>query len=893
MRTIRELAEENKDEYEVVHNTLTKRIYMDDIIDGCDTEQDLILLYEQLIEVMNKGKFELKKWGSNSPKVLELIADSDKVFRDSVVFEKNEPMKTLGVYWSPREDFICFKINIRFSENATKRSFLSDILKIFDPMGWIAPVTICFKMLFQELWLRKLTWDSVLPCDIIKKWDKIKSELGYLEEVKLSRFIGGRKIIDFQGFSDASEKAYGAVVFVRVVDDDGIHHVSLLTAKTRVAPLKPVTVPRLELCGAQLLATLMKSVISALEVENSKIFCWSDSKIVLSWISSVPKKWNSFVQNRVSNIIELLPQATWNYVRSADNPADLISRGIAPKTLVSNKISWQGPSWLSEFKPLDETSETFETDLELRPKYVMISVVSETFWTDYVKRFSSLSKLLRVLRFLFRCKKKFKHKNNNSVTDWLTVDEINFANTFLINKLQGECFRDEFDSLSKYGHVKKESKLFALTPFLDEKGLLRVGGRLHNLKSEYIKKHPIVLPTKHFIKLMVHQKHIENLHAGQKFLINLIRKDYWALNLSQIVKKVVNECQSCSRYTGKTIRQIMGPLPECRLSSTKAFLKTGVDFGGPILVRPWTGRGKTTKKAYICLFVCLATKALHLELAMNLDVTSFINALHRLIARRGFIQEIWSDNGRNFTGANNYLCELKDFLYSKGLQESIAKEGLKWNFIPPYTPNFGGLWEAGIRSVKNHLHKSFGDQVLTVEEVNTVLCRIEGILNSRPLLPINDVADNEEMLTPMHFLTGESSYVTPMDLNTDNEEKISLKERYRLMQQMVLGFWARWKTEYLSTLQAKTKWKKGKYQVKVGDLVLLKRAKDPPKSWSKGLITNTFEGKDGVVRVVELRVGNKVQKESVHNLVFLSDSDMLLKSANFDEGSNSSKAGDC
>lgn len=307
---------------------------------------------------------------------------------------------------------------------------------------------------------------------------------------------------------------------------------------------------------------------------------------------------------------------------------------------------------------------------------------------------------------------------------------------------------------------------------------------------------------------------------------------------------------------------MMGDLPVARVSECKAFLNTGVDYAGPFNITISKRRGVKSQKAYLCLFVCLATKALHLELASDLSTPVFLAALRRFVARRGTVNTIYCDQGTNFIGASNSLDELYQFLSSPEFHEAYSSELLAqritFQFNPPASPHFGGLWEANVRSVKVHLYKSLGSQILTYEELNTLIVEIEAVLNSRPLCQINADSRDPIAITPAHFLCQ-----TPIDhlpFSEDPRVNSCLSDRYKLLGQLISSFWRRWSTEYLSSLQERFKWNKNNAELKVGLLVLIKSENTPVLSWPMGKIVELFPGKDGIARVASVRTSRGIFK---------------------------------
>lgn len=316
----------------------------------------------------------------------------------------------------------------------------------------------------------------------------------------------------------------------------------------------------------------------------------------------------------------------------------------------------------------------------------------------------------------------------------------------------------------------------------------------------------------------------------------------------------------------------MGDLPEPRVTPARAFSRSGVDFAGPVYVLNSKGRGAKTSKAYICIFICMAVKAIHLELVSDLTADAFIAAFKRFVARRGKCHEIWSDNGTNFVAANKELFAIwqeAGLEFPGSITSQIAIDGTQWHFTPPCRPNFGGLWEAGVKSVKQHLRKILTHN-LTFEEFTTVLTQIEACLNSRPLTPIPtdmDVMDDIQVITPGHFLIGEALVSVPdRSYETAN---INLLTRWQHTQRLVQAFWKRWQAEYLTRLNQRPKWLRKTPEFEMGDIVLLKGENMPPSKWPLARIIDKHPGHDGMTRVYTVRCNGKNIKRSVSSLCAL------------------------
>ncbi|XP_028173713.1 uncharacterized protein LOC114362479 [Ostrinia furnacalis] len=305
----------------------------------------------------------------------------------------------------------------------------------------------------------------------------------------------------------------------------------------------------------------------------------------------------------------------------------------------------------------------------------------------------------------------------------------------------------------------------------------------------------------------------------------------------------------------------MGNLPNSRLHLEYPFLETGVDYAGPVLIADRKGRGCKLVKCYICVFVCLATKALHLELVSDLTKEAFIAALNRFIARRGRPQRIFSDNGTTFVGTFN---ELSSLLRDPSLSAHLTDKGIDFSFIPAYTPHFGGLWESAVKSIKHHLRRILELTHLTFEEMATLLIQVEAILNSRPITPISNDPSDLTCLTPAHFLIGRSIVSLPCPQLI--EKRITSLQRFQRIEALKQHFWARFHNEYVFWLQRKTRWHTSHGKLREGSLVLIKDKSAPPLMWSLGRILRTLPGRDGIARVADIKTKKGVLRRAYNTI---------------------------
>ncbi|GFS96704.1 hypothetical protein TNCV_4754111 [Trichonephila clavipes] len=476
--------------------------------------------------------------------------------------------------------------------------------------------------------------------------------------------------------------------------------------------------------------------------------------------------------------MEVLPTKHWRHVPSKENPADIASRGIDPKCLPDCKLWWQGPPWLrletSSWPKAEYSCDEASDEVKVEQKSVSIFNLFTHTSNDVIhglfEHYSSLTKIIRIFaycqRFIKNCKKIASQGSSISSshinTTLLTFSETKTAEETIIRWVQGFYFQEEIRSIKKQISLPPKSPLRSLHPFIDEHGLVRVGGRLQNSQLRFNSKHPIILPSHHSIsELLIKEQHIAHLHAGPPLLAHILRQSHWIVGSRKLINKCIRKCLKCNKFkTSTTTLQLMGNLPKHRVTLERPFFNCGIDYAGPVLIKCNKGRGTKSTKGYIALFVCLATKAVHIEAVGDLTTDSFIAALRRFSARRGAPCHIYSDNGTNFIGARRKLDEIRKLWLSLPTNEAISyylsKSSIDWHFIPPSSPHFGGIWESGIRSIKFHLKRVLGEIILTFEELSTLLTQIEGLLNSRPLSYVND-SDIEciSTLTPSHFLTGD------------------------------------------------------------------------------------------------------------------------------------------
>lgn len=344
-------------------------------------------------------------------------------------------------------------------------------------------------------------------------------------------------------------------------------------------------------------------------------------------------------------------------------------------------------------------------------------------------------------------------------------------------------------------------------------------------------------------------------------MLAYLRRAYWIVDAPNQVRQYVKRCTICFRESAKPQHQLMAALPTARVVPSRPFMHCAMDYSGTVMVRTSKGRGHHATKAYVAVFVCLSTKAVHIELVGDLSTVGFIAAYERFTSRRGCCSDLYSDNATNFVGAASSFLRCERDVFNQKVQSILANKGTTWHFSPPLAPHFNGLAESAIRSVKHHIRRVVGESTLTFEELTTVLSKIEACLNSRPLYPMTNDPEDCDVLTPGHFLIGEPTSTIPQRNVLDCKE--SLLTRWQLTHQMVQRFWKRWSSEYLHTLQQRHKWKTTRENIRVGDLVLILEDNMPPAKWARGRVLEVHPGDDGNIRVVTLKARGSTFKRSI------------------------------
>ena len=846
----------------ILTSKLSNSFYVDDKVTGADNEETAYHLYLTAKEIMKAGGFNLQKFTSSSPLLQSWIQNSEScneptvspcVIKAGSTFVESSigpnqnvcqgERKVLGVCWDVANDVFIFNLQelacIAESLKSTKRNIVSLVGKVYDPLGFLAPVVIRLKVFLQELCKVKLDWDQPLPSDLEKKWRLLVSDLREGWPISIPRCywssISGKvSSLMLCGYCDASQKAHAAVVYLRSTTDSEVS-VRLVASKTRVSPLKKQTISRLELLSALLLARLITSVTQTLQPELPL----SDSMISLCWIKGSDKCWKPFVQKRVNAIKKLLPPNCWKHCRSQENPADIPSSGLPPLELSVNALWHNSPEWLQTddlcandstvLTPPAECLAEMKTR-EVKQVHGLLSIEDPVRLSQIIEceHFSSLDCLFSVTALVF----KFCALLCNVVrtlpkdANWVnhSVEEI------WILESQQSLTKEK-----KFKHWRKESDLFQ-----DDRGIWRCRGRIQNAGVPYSTKHPILLLSSHHLTLLLVRKaHDRVLHNGVKETLTELRSKFWIVKGRSYIRKVLRQCRVCRRHEGKPYSAPPPPpLPSLRVSEAPPFSFTGVDLAGPLYVKD----GHTSSKVWICLYTCCVTRAVHLDLVSDMSTPTFLRSFKRFAARRGLPSQMLSDNGKTFEAAAKTIHDVK------------------WKFNVPKAPWWGGVFERIVRSAKRCLKKILGQARFSHDELLTAITEVEMVINSRPLSFVSS-NDLEEPLTPSHLMVGRRLMNQPdysgqdMDDFETTQDDITCRAKYLCI--TINQFWERWRKEYLLELREAHKQhsqKSNMPNISVGDVVIIHDDDQARCMWKLGRVEKLLVGADDEIRAAVLKV---------------------------------------
>ncbi|KAJ8018117.1 hypothetical protein HOLleu_44067 [Holothuria leucospilota] len=873
-----------------VASQIKNNVYVDNVVIGSNNTKEAVKLYKEAKELFQSASMNLREWVSNSEEFNRMLPDVDRV--------KSKEVSVLGILWNTQTDKIQLKVNVDSLHNVTKRSTLQQLAKIFDPLGYLSPVTIRGKILHQQMWKENFDWDCPLPDPYVVKWKALENELQSIKKFSVLRpvLVDHKIPIQLLCFTDSSQEAYSACVYVRQKVNSEVR-CSLVFAKARVVPIKrQLTLPQLELTAALIGARALRFVERELNHPVEGKFLWSDSQIALHWIHS-QKELPPYVARRTQEIVNK-GDISFSYVNTRENPADLATRGVSANFL--KESNWlTGPDWVTQDvnkwpkwcpvgmeEPLLPPSQSKGNRRKQKGDvsqeiHLMNSNKEMLYPFDIdVNMYSDVSKLLRVTaycrRFVDRCLKKSVPE-----TKAVTAKELQFAKHQWIRAVQQQSFTEELKLLKK---GKRNQLIKQLDLFLDG-SLVRCGGRLANANLKEESQYPTLLPRNNKLtSLVIEKAHEKVFHFGARSTLAEVRLSHWIPHGLTEVKSVLRKCLICRRVQGGPFKPPrMAQMPAERVRRAPAFKYTGLDYLGPLFIREKTG--EEHQKRWIAIFTCFTTRAVHLEVIKDCSAESAVQAVERFIGRRGTPHTILTDNALQFKKGASILQAIWGQKPGEEIRESLttfySQQGIHWRYIPEKSPWVGGFYERLVDLVKRAIKKTLWKMTVTNEGLQTLIAQIEGTLNTRPLLTLSPDINDQSVLTPAGLMAPMSQLgMPPSEEDPDDPDydpkphgKATLLRQWKMREKKLDQFWKIWQTQYLQELREahQTHFKLIRGEIprlpQVGEVCLI-RDTTPRVTWKMGKVLGHVHSADGEVRFVNIRLPSGFStKRGVKDLV--------------------------
>ena len=879
---------ENSNLPQHIKEALKKGIYVDNLFHATDSERELIQFYKESRELLEEGGFRLRQWSSNH-ETIKKLAEAQEIWDDS------EFVGALGMLWKPSNDRFYLKMALEWDGKYTKRSVLSFMNAVFDPLCKLCPIHIRNRLFLQRLWKDKYLWDQSFEhnTELATRWIKLMDETKTATQYSWSRPVIIAHNTELHIFADASKEAYGAVAYI--VTRNGTNNpegqVWQMMAKGKVEPIQKVakrdTIPKGELLALVIAANLVCFLKDAIkQLSDKPVYIWGDSRPALSWCSQIEPT-NRFVYNRVTNIRRLLPEADIRYVCSEDNPADILTRDISAEDLLKSKSWWHATQWI-----IQEDWKKENNDYKLHPDITDFNsaqqeevnlLLEECFnntpgdFYDKLRKYSLYTRWYSIYR---ENKEKQQNGELENIDDYRTQREkwtknkptwqqLKDARIIAMKNMQKQCFKKELETLQR-GDKVKFGKCATFKLFLDDQGLIRCHSRIgHRLLNKFSIAPVLVDPDNCFVKAYFTHLHKCNNHAQSNSTINKVRLMMHGPGIKTAIKKVVRDCMNCKRIRASPYRYPTQPdLPLERYLMEIPFTCTGVDFAGPYDIRE---NGEIVDISVI-IFTCMVSRAVYLIPVRDLTTETFIRALKELDCRRTTPRIIMSDNAATFTQLSKILSLIKD---DPEVQEELRRKEIEWKFTPVKAPRFGAVYERLIGVMKKELAKMTGQILFTEHDFKSHIMEVEKVMNNRPLVEVG----SDEVITPAHMLHGaQTNYDTQLlSLNTDKilnnviKARKQIPELYRKIAEKKKIFWDRFMEQYLESLRFSPDRTSNRFAKtpEKGDVCILYDSQYPKHKWRLCLILEPIISSDGEIRKCKIKVGNVESERTVDQLYSL------------------------
>lgn len=865
--TLRYLLETSDLDPEEVR-AIIREFYVDDLVSSKDSEEEVINERDKVKEMLGEGSMNLRKWNSNSV-VLKGVFGEDE----------EEPLPeeelVLGMVWDTHRDVISInnsRIVKSLSNRNTKEEVYSVIAQVFDPMGLLSPYVFLAKRMLQKACLAKIDWKDKLPPDLKKEWEAWKADLPHINEVKYDRWVAFEGATEFElhGFCDASGEGLAANIYI-VSKGNGKVQSRLLRCRTRVHSSKTMSMPRRELCATVLLSLVMHIVAEALAETHLNIIkrvYYTDSMNALYWITSDHYNWPVFVANRIKQVRDLTNTDNWRYVNTAQNPADLPSRGCMIDVLKDHMLFREGPRFLvtAELPCLGKMDTSSMPDGcrteyprvalaavagRMEPTLNLNKVIPDSMINLHGRNKFGYWKLIKLTKLVYRAVALMRAKRVPVDPEQWSTEKVELD---WVRTIQSEEFGNEiaYCKSDKTSQGSKPCLVKALSLFWDgDAKVLRCSTRLQEANIQYNSANPMLIPRDceftHMLIMAVHQR---VGHVGVKQTLSTLRAEFWVPKARRLVKKIVDRCVTCRRVSASPFDlPPPPPLPKSRVTMSRPFSNLGVDFCGPFHLR-------RKNKWYVAIFTCAVTRAVHFEALPDLSAESFLQAFKRFIGRRGVPELVISDNAKTFKCVARKLRHVFD---NPALQQYFNERRVRWHFYVERAPWHGGFVETCVKLFKGVFKKLIGRASLRPEEFRTMVVEAEQVVNSRPLTYLYEDQKEGEPLTPSKLLHGYNLTDLPPIGRGGVPERFAITTRSRVLERLQNRFWSEWSEGYLNELAERHfSQKVGKENIrepKEGEVVLLRGEHLPRNRWKLGVIEKVHRSfKGNRIRSVIVKV---------------------------------------
>lgn len=875
--------------------------YVDDILDSLRVDQAEALKVAQEVESMLwKGGFHVKYWqfsGESFTRVSNELHDVNIIKEDSqqediliLNSDVNDHARVLGTAWKPLEDTLIYKVSLNFSRkrkgvhigpdlhvtdipkmipsSLTRRMVLSQVMRIYDPLGILCPFTLRAKVYLRETWALKLGWDETLPDCMYRRWIQFFSQMYEIEQLSYPRCLHPPNTVGDPWLiilSDGSDIAYGFTAYIRWQLDTGVFWCRLIMAKCRIAPLTKLTTPQMELNAAVLSKRGRKVIEKETRFKFGKILQIVDSETVLSMIKKLSHRFKVYYGVRLGEIQAATDGdvSCWAWLAGSENIADWTTRGKTPQEIDSNSQWWNGPSVL--YSPFEKWGLRTDAQQENLPgeKKVLQSEVNVVHTVRSLVNYSSFSSFKTVVWVIARVLNMIRMKTfTGGNVSQITPNLLRLAENVIIKDVQTSITAD----MNRKSSRGKQCGLYTrLHPMKDNSGIWIVGSRLVRYNPMTPDNQPQkLMPSKHPVtELLMGDAHKDCKHRGRDSTLARFRQIYWTPHGSKMAWSIVTKCQLCKLRNVKLMEQSMGLLPMSRLKPSPPFNHVMLDLFGPYKVRGEVQK-RTSGKAYGVIFTDLTMRAVHIDVVFGYDTTSFLIAFSRFTSIRGYPEKIFSDPGAQLIGADNELKNVWSNMDTAAMIRKGAENGMTWIFGPADSPWHQGAVEALVKSAKRAINISIHNQRLSVPEILTLFYEVANVLNERPIGALPGADSELSMLTPNSLLLGRATAKNPGGWQPQEASNTS---RYNLIQTLVDTFWSQWTQLCAPSLVLHPKWHTSKRNLKPGDVVLVVDSSVLRSEYRLGIVRQVYPGQDHKVRQVLLsykmyKVGENVAQYS-------------------------------